>query len=62
MELDKSLLEAAHLDPEATVEVLTDGHVIVTLPVKSKEDEDRLRLAEEWAHATYGGAFRRLAK
>jgi antitoxin component of MazEF toxin-antitoxin module len=60
--LDKSLLEAANLDEDATVEVSTDGRVIVLAPVKNKKDAERFRLAEEWAHATYAGAFKRLAK
>ena len=60
--LDRALLEAAHLDPDAVVEVSTDGQVIVIAPVKGKKNAERFRLAEEWAHATYGGAFKRLAK
>lgn len=60
--LDKAILDAAGLDEDATVEVSTDGHVIVIAPVKSKKDAERLRLAEDWAHATYAGAFERLAK
>jgi antitoxin component of MazEF toxin-antitoxin module len=60
--LDKAILEAANVDPDATVEVSTDGHVIIIAPVKTKKDADRLRLAEDWAHAKYAGAFKRLAK
>lgn len=60
--LDRAILEAAHLDVDAPVEVSTDGHVIVIAPVKDDKDADKLRLAEEWAHARYGGAFRKLAK
>jgi len=60
--LDKAILEAANVDPDASVEVSTDGHVIIIAPLKNKKDADRLRLAEDWAHATYAGAFKRLAK
>lgn len=60
--LDKAILDAAGLDEGATVEVSTDGQVIVIAPVKVAEDAERLRLAEDWAHATYAGAFQRLAK
>jgi antitoxin component of MazEF toxin-antitoxin module len=60
--LDKALLEAANIAPDASVEVSTDGHVIVIAPVKRKGDAEKLRLAEEWAHGAYAGAFRRLAK
>lgn len=60
--LDKALLEAANMDEDATVEVSTDGQVIIIAPVKTKKDADRFRLAEEWAHSRYAGAFKRLAK
>lgn len=60
--LDKALLEAANLDEDASVEVSTDGNVIIIAPVKTKKDADRFRLAEDWAHASYAGAFKRLAK
>jgi len=60
--LDKAILDAANIDPDASVEVSTDGHVIIIAPVKSKKDADRLRLAEDWAHETYANAFKRLAK
>ena len=60
--LDKELLKAAHIEPDASVEVSTDGQIIVIAPAKSKREADRFRLAEEWAHGSYAGAFRRLAK
>jgi antitoxin component of MazEF toxin-antitoxin module len=60
--LDDALLEAAHMETDALVEVSTDGHVIVIAPIKDEKDAERFRLAEEWAHATYAGAFKRLAK
>jgi len=60
--LDRSILEAANVDVDASVEVSTDGHVIIIAPLKNKKDADRLRLAEDWAHAKYAGAFKRLAK
>jgi antitoxin MazE len=60
--LDKALLEAANLSEDATVEVSTDGQVIIIAPVKSKKDAERFRLAEDWAHSKFSGAFRRLAK
>ena len=60
--LDKALLEAAHLEPDANVEVSTDGRIIVIAPVTNKKEAERFRLAEEWAHATYGKAFQKLAK
>ena len=31
-------------------------------PIKSKKDADRFRVAKDWAHATYAGAFKRLAR
>ena len=60
--LDKAILDAAGLAEGASVEVSTDGQVIVIAPVTTKDDAARLRLAEDWAHRTYAGAFKRLAK
>jgi antitoxin component of MazEF toxin-antitoxin module len=60
--LDKELLEAAHLKPDSSVSVSTDGEVIIIAPVRKKKDEERFRLALEWANARYGAVLRRLAK
>ncbi len=60
--LDKQLLEAANLEPDAQVEVSTNGRVIVIAPVRSKRDVESFKLAEAKMHAKFAGAFTRLAK
>ena len=60
--LDKQLLEAANMDPDAQVEVSTNGRIIVIAPVRSKREEGRFKRAEAKMHAKFAGAFARLAK
>ena len=60
--LDKQLLEAANLDPDAEVEVSTNGRVIVIAPVRSKREIEKFERGKERMHAKFAGAFRRLAK
>jgi len=60
--LDRDLLEAAGLEAGATVEVSTDGEVIVISPVRGARRTERLRKVMARAHDRYAGAFRRLAE
>ena len=60
--LDKQLLEAANLEPDAQVEVSTNGRVIVIAPVRSKREVEKFQQAEAKMHAKFAGAFARLAK
>jgi antitoxin component of MazEF toxin-antitoxin module len=60
--LDKQLLEAANLDPDAEVEVSTNGRVIVIAPVRSKRETEKFERGKARMHAKFAGAFRRLAK
>ena len=60
--LDRPLLEATGLDAGTTVEVSTDGDVIVITPVRSKKRTARLEAALEEINARYAGVFKRLAE
>jgi antitoxin component of MazEF toxin-antitoxin module len=60
--LDRDLLDAAGLDAGATVEVSTDGEVIVISPVRGARRTNRLKHVMARAHERYAGAFRRLAE
>lgn len=60
--LDRALLDHTGIDEETPLEVSTDGEVIVVSPVRSAKRTARLKKVMEKAHATYGGAFKRLAK
>jgi antitoxin component of MazEF toxin-antitoxin module len=60
--LDRGLLEAANLDPDAPVEISTDGKVIVIAPAPSDEHREKLERGMKAMHAKYAGAFKRLAE
>lgn len=60
--LDKALLEAAHLEEGAEVEVSTNGEVIIVSPVREKKRQAKLRSVMERVNRDFAGAFARLAK
>jgi antitoxin component of MazEF toxin-antitoxin module len=60
--LDRRLLEAAGIDATTTVEVSTNGDVIVVTPVRTKKRRLKLRSALEDINARYAGVFKRLAE
>ncbi len=60
--LDRPLLEATDIDARTTVEVSTDGDVIVITPVRSKKRAGRVGAALQEINARYGGVFKLLAE
>jgi antitoxin MazE len=60
--LDRELLEATGIDATTSLEVSTDGEVIVISPVRAARRTEQLRKVMERAHARYAGAFKRLAE
>ena len=60
--LDRPLLEATGIDAATTVEVSTDGDVIVVTPVRPKKRAAKLGSALEAINARYAGVFKRLAE
>jgi antitoxin MazE len=60
--LDRPILEATGIDAATTVEVSTDGDVIVVTPVRSKKRAAKLESALEAINARYAGVFKRLAE
>lgn len=60
--LDRPLLEAAGIDAETTVEVSTNGDVIIVTPVRSNKRAAKLGAALEEINARYAGVFKRLAE
>jgi antitoxin component of MazEF toxin-antitoxin module len=60
--LDRPVLEATGIDATTTVEVSTDGDVIVITPVRKGKRAARLGLALEEINARYAGVFKRLAE
>jgi len=60
--LDRPLLEAAGLEAGMTVDVSTNGDVIVVTPVRTKKRAQMLDDALEEINARYAGVFKRLAE
>lgn len=60
--LDRPLLEAAGIDAGTTVEISTNGDVIVITPVRAKRRAEKLDSALEEINARYAGVFKRLAE
>ena len=59
--LDRPLLEAAGIDADTTVEISTDGDVIIITPVRPKKRDKKLAAARKEINARYAGVFKRLA-
>jgi antitoxin MazE len=60
--LDRPILEATGIDAATTVEVSTDGDVIVVTPIRPKKRSGKLDSALEDINARYAGVFKRLAE
>jgi antitoxin component of MazEF toxin-antitoxin module len=60
--LDRPLLDAAGIDADTTVEVSTNGDVIVITPVRAKNRARKLDSALDEINARYAGVFKRLAE
>ena len=60
--LDRPLLEATGIGAETTVEVSTDGDVIIVAPVRARKRARRLAAALDDINARYAGVFKRLAE
>jgi antitoxin component of MazEF toxin-antitoxin module len=60
--LDRPLLDRLGIDEDTTLELSTDGGVIVVSPVRDKRRDAKLREIMERADAQYGGVFKKLAE
>jgi antitoxin MazE len=60
--LDRPLLEVTGIGAATTVEVSTNGDVIVITPVRPKKRAAKLGSALEAINARYAGVFKRLAE
>jgi len=60
--LDRPVLEATGMGAATTVDVSTDGDVIVVTPVRSKKRAAKLTAALAAINARYAGVFKRLAE
>ena len=60
--LDRPILEATGIGAATTVEVSTDGDVIVVTPIRPKKRAGKLDSALEKINARYAGVFKRRAE
>ena len=60
--LDKGMLEQTGIDARTTLEISTDGEVIVISPVRSARRARRLERVMARAHLRYAGVFRKLGE
>jgi antitoxin MazE len=60
--LDREILDKTGITAETTLEISTDGDVIVVTPKRTKARAEKLRQVMTEADARYAGVFRRLAK
>ena len=60
--LDREILDKTGITLDTTLEVSTDGDVIVISPKRTKARTETLREAMSRADERYAGVFRRLAK
>ncbi|MDY7093488.1 MAG: AbrB/MazE/SpoVT family DNA-binding domain-containing protein [Acidobacteriota bacterium] len=60
--LDRPLLEATGIDADTSLEISTDGDVIVITPVRDERRAEKLRSGVEKINARYAGVFQKLAE
>jgi antitoxin component of MazEF toxin-antitoxin module len=60
--LERDLLESTGITAATTLEISTDGEVILISPVRSARKTAKLRGIMDRAHARYAGTFKRLAE
>jgi antitoxin component of MazEF toxin-antitoxin module len=60
--LDQALLKATGITASTTLDISTDGDVIVITPVRPRRRAAKLASALETINARYAGVFKRLAE
>jgi antitoxin MazE len=60
--IDRPILELLKIDPEAPLEVSTDGRAVIVAPAGSSGHKNRVRAARDKANAKYAKAFKKLAE
>jgi antitoxin component of MazEF toxin-antitoxin module len=60
--LEKPILDATGIDASTSLEISTDGEVIVISPVRSKKRTAKLKKILAELDREHAGAFRRLAE
>lgn len=60
--IDKPVLELLNIDPEAPLEVTTDGQTLIVSPATSSERRAKFEAALKKTNRKFGKALKRLAE
>ncbi len=60
--IDRPILDLLKINPEAPLEITTDGHSMKITPVDASEHKRRFRAARKKVNAKYAKAFKKLAE
>jgi antitoxin component of MazEF toxin-antitoxin module len=59
--IDKPILELLRIDPQAPLEISTDGQTLIVSPVPDAQREEKFNAALEKIKSKYGRALNKLA-
>ncbi|MBI1900793.1 MAG: AbrB/MazE/SpoVT family DNA-binding domain-containing protein [Planctomycetia bacterium] len=60
--IDKPILELLKIDPQAPLEISTDGQTLIVSPIRDAEREAKFKAALEEINAKYAPALKKLAQ
>lgn len=60
--LDKSILELLNIDKETSLDISTNGDVILIKPVRDKKNQAQLKKNLEFINQNYGSTLKKLAE
>ncbi len=60
--IDKPVLDLLKIDPEAPLEITTDGKILIIAPAPREEGKARFRAAMKTTNRKYGNALKKLAE
>lgn len=60
--IDRPILDLLKIGVDTPLEITTDGTRLIVAPADSSARRKKFESAQEWAHARYGRAFRKLAE
>jgi antitoxin component of MazEF toxin-antitoxin module len=60
--IDRPILSLLNIDQDTPLEMSTDGERLIVAPAGKSGRRKKFEAAQQWAHQTYGRAFKRLAE
>lgn len=60
--IDRPILDLLKIDPEAPLEITTDGRSMIIAPASASQRKDRVRAARKKINAKHSKAFKKLAE